>query len=36
MTRAAEIARRTAETDITLTLSLDGDGAGERDTGVGF
>ena len=36
MTRAAEIDRRTAETDIHVTLSLDGDGAGERDTGVGF
>jgi imidazoleglycerol-phosphate dehydratase len=36
MERAAEIARRTAETDIHLTLRLDGQGAGERDTGVGF
>ncbi len=36
MTRAAEINRRTAETDIHLTLALDGEGAGERDTGVGF
>ncbi|MGH2896850.1 MAG: imidazoleglycerol-phosphate dehydratase, partial [Solirubrobacteraceae bacterium] len=36
MARAAEIDRRTAETDIHLTLSLDGDGQGERDTGVGF
>jgi imidazoleglycerol-phosphate dehydratase len=36
MPRAAEIARRTAETDITLTLSLDGTGQGRRDTGVGF
>ena len=33
---AAEIERRTAETDIHLTLSLDGDGRGERETGVGF
>jgi imidazoleglycerol-phosphate dehydratase len=36
MPRAAEIARRTAETDVTLTLSLDGTGQGQRDTGVGF
>ena len=36
MARAAEIDRRTAETDIRLTLALDGDGHGERDTGVGF
>jgi imidazoleglycerol-phosphate dehydratase len=36
MSRAAEIDRKTAETDVQLSLSLDGDGAGERDTGVGF
>ena len=36
MSRAAEITRRTGETDITLTLGLDGTGAGERSTGVGF
>src|SRR5471032_3044421 len=36
MTRAAEIDRRTAETEIQLALELDGVGAGERDTGVGF
>jgi imidazoleglycerol-phosphate dehydratase len=36
MTRAAEIDRRTAETQIRLSLELDGDGSGERDTGVGF
>jgi imidazoleglycerol-phosphate dehydratase len=36
MTRAAQIERRTAETDIQLTLSLDGSGQGQRDTGVGF
>jgi len=36
MTRAAEIDRRTAETEIQLSLTLDGDGRGERDTGVGF
>ena len=34
--RVADIARRTAETDITLTLNLDGRGAGEIDTGCGF
>src|SRR5436309_11343679 len=36
MQRAAEIDRRTAETDIHLALALDGEGAGQRDTGVGF
>jgi imidazoleglycerol-phosphate dehydratase len=36
MARAAEIERRTAETDIRMSLELDGDGRGERDTGVGF
>jgi imidazoleglycerol-phosphate dehydratase len=36
MTRAAQIDRKTAETDIHLSLALDGAGAGERDTGVGF
>src|SRR5215204_2870531 len=36
MTRTAEIARRTGETDVRLTLSLDGAGAGTRTTGVGF
>ena len=34
--RTADIARRTAETDITLTLNLDGRGAGAIDTGCGF
>ena len=34
--RTAEIIRKTAETDITLTLCLDGDGKGEIDTGCGF
>lgn len=34
--RQAEIIRKTAETDITLTLCLDGDGKGEIDTGCGF
>ena len=36
MTRSADISRRTNETDIELSLTLDGDGAGERKTGVGF
>ena len=36
MSRTAEISRRTGETDVTLTLGLDGTGAGARATGVGF
>jgi imidazoleglycerol-phosphate dehydratase len=36
MTRRAQIERRTNETDISLTLALDGDGSGTRSTGVGF
>lgn len=36
MTRTADIKRTTNETDIRLSLALDGDGAGERSTGVGF
>ncbi len=36
MTRSAQIERRTAETEIELTLELDGQGRGERATGVGF
>lgn len=36
MTRRAQIDRRTAETDVRLSLSLDGSGAGTRTTGVGF
>jgi imidazoleglycerol-phosphate dehydratase len=36
MNRSAEVARATNETDITLSLSLDGTGEGTRDTGVGF
>ena len=34
--RIAEINRKTAETDIFLSLNLDGTGAGEIDTGCGF
>ncbi len=36
MTRAAEISRRTGETDVRMSLVLDGEGAGTRETGVGF
>ena len=36
MSRRAEISRATGETDITVSLSLDGAGQGERATGVGF
>ena len=36
MTRTADIARTTGETDVKLTLGLDGSGAGSRSTGVGF
>ena len=36
MTRSAHVARTTNETDISLSLGLDGDGAGTRTTGVGF
>jgi imidazoleglycerol-phosphate dehydratase len=36
VTRTAEISRSTNETDISLSLSLDGTGQGERSTGVGF
>jgi imidazoleglycerol-phosphate dehydratase len=36
MTRTAEITRETKETDVRLTLGLDGQGAGTRHTGVGF
>jgi imidazoleglycerol-phosphate dehydratase len=36
MTRTAEITRTTGETDVKLTLGLDGTGTGSRNTGVGF
>ena len=34
--RTATIERATGETDVRLTLGLDGSGAGTRETGVGF
>jgi imidazoleglycerol-phosphate dehydratase len=36
VTRTAELSRQTAETDISVSLSLDGTGQGTRATGVGF
>jgi imidazoleglycerol-phosphate dehydratase len=36
MSRTAEIARATRETNVSLSLALDGNGAGTRQTGVGF
>jgi imidazoleglycerol-phosphate dehydratase len=36
MTRTAQVSRKTGETDVSLTLGLDGTGAGTRSTGVGF
>jgi imidazoleglycerol-phosphate dehydratase len=36
VTRTADIVRQTKETDVRLGLALDGSGAGERRTGVGF
>ena len=36
MTRTAQITRKTAETDVSLTIGLDGSGTGTRATGVGF
>jgi imidazoleglycerol-phosphate dehydratase len=35
-TRSAAVQRRTAETDVRLSLALEGTGAGTRETGVGF
>jgi imidazoleglycerol-phosphate dehydratase len=34
--RTAQISRTTGETDVSLGLGLDGSGAGDRSTGVGF
>ncbi len=36
MARSATIGRKTKETDISLTLNLDGTGKGEISTGIGF
>lgn len=36
MSRTAEIDRKTAETDIQLSLNLDGSGTADVETGVGF
>jgi imidazoleglycerol-phosphate dehydratase len=36
MSRAAEIDRRTGETEVHVSLVLEGEGAGRRQTGVGF
>jgi imidazoleglycerol-phosphate dehydratase len=36
MTRTATIERRTGETDVRLTLGLEGAGNGTRETGIGF
>jgi len=34
--RRAEVCRKTGETDIRISLVLEGSGAGTIDTGVGF
>ena len=36
MTRTASIHRKTGETDITLSIDLDGQGTGKRASGIGF
>ena len=36
MTRSAQIDRRTGETEVSVRLTLSGQGEGERTTGVGF
>jgi imidazoleglycerol-phosphate dehydratase len=36
MTRTASVERKTAETEVHVSLGLDGEGAGQRETGVGF
>ncbi len=36
MSRVAQIDRTTGETEVHVSLALDGEGAGERETGVGF
>ena len=36
MTRSASVDRKTGETDIQLSIDLDGDGGGTRKSGIGF
>jgi imidazoleglycerol-phosphate dehydratase len=36
VSRTSQIHRVTGETDVSLSLALDGAGGGERDTGIGF
>ena len=36
MTRSATVSRKTGETDITITIDLDGSGKVDVETGVGF
>jgi imidazoleglycerol-phosphate dehydratase len=36
MKRTAEVARKTGETDVFLSLNIDGEGRGEVKTGIGF
>lgn len=36
MSRSARISRTTGETDIQLSIDLDGDGSGQRKSGIGF
>jgi len=36
MTRSASLTRTTSETDISLTLNLDGSGKADIETGIGF
>ena len=36
MTRTASVDRKTGETDIQLSIDLDGEGSGTRESGIGF
>ena len=36
MMRSASVSRRTAETDVAVSIALDGTGKAEISTGVGF